>query len=411
MRYFAVKNTIAKNFTLSLKKPYFVFNILIDLSSTDMTQKSPIYLLNLFVGALCLSIVISSCGKKNNTDSSAPIANIGLYEFASTDATTGTIYKRLFMPISAIGTQTPTNNPTEIPEYTIFDTGSTGITMDASGLIPASMITSSGITMTGDSVVVNGITIINQMQTVSFGDATASTKEYGYLAYTNFTLGEVGSAQVNTGRIPFFLYYKVVDQNGKAYGVHQADVFGVGSGVSYASSKIASPLSYITSSNATTGFKLGLTTASGFNASGTFIPALLTIGLTQTDLSTAGFIMHPLSSFSVGGYSDNIPATITYNGTVVSSAQILFDTGTPAYTVIEDPKATGIGNLAANSTVTVTTNKGFTFNYKVGANGNLTTIQNPNNTQDYRSVFSLDFFATNEYLVDYRNHQIGLKNN
>jgi hypothetical protein len=368
------------------------------------------------VGLLCLTIFITSCSKKSGdspTPASAatPTAYIGLYEYA--DATTGTTYRRIFMPLSAIGTQTAANNTNfSNAAYPVFDTGSTGIALDAADLIPASMITSSGITFTGDSVVVNGITITNQSSTISFGNALSSLKETGYLAYANFTLGESGAPQISTGRIPFFLYYKIVDQNGKAYTAHSADVFGVGSGVSYGNSKIASPLSYIKSTTgATAGFKLATMSSSGFNSVGTFMPGLLTIGLIPSDLSTAGFTLHPLTSFPVGGYSDNIPATITYNGTVVSSAQILFDTGTSAYTIIEDPKATGVGNLAANSTVTVTTNKGFKFNYTVGTSGNLTTIQNPNNTLDSRSVFSLDFFINNEYLVDYTNHQIGLKNN
>jgi hypothetical protein len=372
-----------------------------------MTQKYSIKTPALFLGLLCLIIFAASCGKSDNATpaiTATPIGKIGLYEFQSG------LNKRIFIPITPVGA-TPIGTVT-LPLYAIFDTGSTGLTLDANGLIPASMITSAGITVTGDSVVVNGITITKQTATVSFGDATASTKEYGNLAYATFTFGEVGSNQVTTTRIPFFLYYKVVNQNNVAYPAHSADVFGVGSGVSYASSKIASPLSYFTSTTgATSGFKLSTMTTAGFNSNGTFVKDLLTIGLIPSDLSAAGFVMHPLSYFTVGGYSDNIPATITYNGTVVSSAQILFDTGTPSVSVIEDPKATGVGALAANSVVSVTTNKGFTFQYIVGSSGNLTSIQNPNNTQDYRSIFSLDFFINNEYLVDYKNHQIGLKNN
>ncbi|MBW4889819.1 hypothetical protein KXQ82_08835 [Mucilaginibacter sp. HMF5004] len=354
-----------------------------------------------------LAIFAVSCSKKNSTPTAEPFAKIGLYEYQSG------IYKRIYMPVAAVGTQNVTNNSTELPEYAAFDTGSTGLTMDASGLIPASMITSSGFVFTGDSVVVNDITIIKGILTVKFGDAISNTTEYGNLAYATFTLGQPGDTQITTKRIPFFLYYKVVDEKGTVFKAHEADVFGVGSGVSYASSKIASPLSYFTSANNTiSGFKLAAVDATGFTVTnGMLVKDMLTIGLVPSDLTSAGFIMHPLSSFSVGGYSDNISATITYNNTVVSSAQILFDTGTPAISVIEDPKATGVGALAVNSTVKITTNRGFTFLYTVGANGNLTSIQNPNNTNDYRSIFSLDFFINNQYLVDYQNHQIGLKNN
>ena len=43
--------------------------------------------------------------------------------------------------------------------FTVFDTGSAGFTIDATGILPASMITNSGIQIAGDSVTVNGITV------------------------------------------------------------------------------------------------------------------------------------------------------------------------------------------------------------------------------------------------------------
>lgn len=356
----------------------------------------------LFIFLISLIVLFASCSKKNSSSASGQaIATLGLYEYQQG------IYKRIFMPIASGGS-------VDLSSYAfVFDSGSTGLTLDADSIIPKSMITTTGITVPGDSVVVNGITITSKTGTIHYGDATSSTTEYGNLAYANFTLGLSGGTTINTGRIPFFLYYKILDQNGNKQAIHSADVFGVGSGVSYAFSSIASPLSYITSTNgAISGYKLATMNPNYFNTNGTLVPSLLTIGLVPSDLaSSSGFVMHPLSYLGIGGYSDNIPATITYNGTTVSSAQILFDTGTPAVSIIEDPKATGVGALAANSTVTVTTNKGFTFNYTVSSSGNLTTVQNPNNTADTRSIFSLDFFINNEFLVDYKDHQIGLKNN
>jgi hypothetical protein len=136
---------------------------------------------------------------------------------------------------------------------------------------------------------------------------------------------------------------------------------------------------------------------------------LLTLGLTSADLNSSGFIMHPLSIIDQGGYSPDIPGTITYNGNTIS-ATLLFDTGTPSITIIED-KTASIGNLPKNTVVTVTTNKGFTYTYTTTDTNNLTEVQNPNNTKDYRSIFSIDFFVDNEFLTDYAGHQIGLKNN
>lgn len=351
------------------------------------------------VAILFLLAVFSAC-KKDNT--AAKVVNatpitLGLYQYSSGNN------KRVFIPITKLGTQT-------INYYGVFDTGSSGLTLDATGILPASMITSSGITVTGDSVVVNGITVTNKTSILSFGDLINSTVEYGNLAYAAVTIGDANGNQT-IKRVPFFLYYKIVDENGVKLEAHAADVFGVGPGVSYANNLIASPLSYLTpGTGLTNGFKLALLNLSSFSSAGAYVSKLLSIGLTSADLSANGFIMHPLNYSSAGGYSPNIPATITYNGTS-TSAQVLFDTGTPSVTVIEDKKATGIGSLPASSVVKLTTTQGFTYQYTTTSITNLTAIQNPNNTGDYRSIFAIDFFTNNEYLTDYTNHKIGLKNN
>jgi len=375
----------------------------------------------ILITLLCVASIISSCGKKSDSPAPAPVipatnlASVGLYEYQSG------LNKRIFIPVSAIGTQTVSTNPTNIPEYLVFDTGSTGLSVDANGfngapgIIPAAMITTNGFVFTGDSTVVNGITITSKTGIMAYGDAISSIKVYGNVAYASVTIGEVGTPQVTAKRVPFFLYYKIVDQNNVAQTAHSADVFGVGSGYSYASTLISSPLSYFDYSGThggINGFKLATMNPTFFNSNGTFVSSLLTIGLTPADVNTSGFTLHPLSFINASvGYSDEIAATVVYNTTTVTGAVLLFDTGTPSITEIEDPKATGIGPLASGSTVTVTTNKGFTFNYTVSASGNLTSVQNPNNTKDTRTIFSLDFFIKNEYMVDYQDHTIGLKNN
>lgn len=354
---------------------------------------------------LCCVFIISalnSCKKDKTTDTSQTTTvkpvTLGLYEYASG------VNKRIFLPITKVGTQT-------ILYYTVFDTGSSGLTLDAKGILPDANITSSGIQFTGDSLVVNGITVTKKTGTISFGDNISSTKEYGNLAYADITIGDqLGNLSLK--RVPFFLYYKIVDGDGKQLAAHSSDVFGVGPGTSYVTSLIQSPLQkFETGTSLTSGFKLALLNKSMFTSAGSYVTDLLTIGLTSSDLSSAGFIMHPLTYYSSGGYSPNIPATISYSGKTISG-QILFDTGTPSTTVIEDRTATNaIGNLPANSTVTITTNKGFTYTYTTSSTANLTEVQNPNNTGDTRTIFSLDFFISNEYLTDYGNHRIGLKNN
>ncbi len=295
----------------------------------------------------------------------------------------------------------------------VFDTGSAGMTIDAAGILPASMITSNGITVPGDSITVNGITVTPEEAVIAFGNAQNEIQEYGNLAYTTVTVGD-RNGNVTTSRIPIFLYYKIVDtQTGKKQPAHSNDVFGVGPGVSFANNAIGSPLSYFRSSaGAISGFKLATFASSGFSANGTYVSGLLTIGLVPGDIaSSSGFVMHPLTFSLQGGYSPDVPATISYNGQNIA-ATILFDTGTPAISIIANNAAPGnISSLPDNTDVTLTTNNGFTYSYTTGSANNLTQVALPSFTGDPRTIFSIDFFTENEFLLDYKDHRIGLKNN
>ena len=362
--------------------------------------------LQLFACALSLILLITSCKKDSPAPPPAPkgptpIATLGLYELDTT--TTTATYRRLFIAIAKVGTQS-------VNRLSVFDTGSAGMTIDAAGILPASMITNTGIVVPGpvDTVDVNGITVTATTGTISYGGGSNVTIEYGNLAYAPITLGD-SHGTVTTIRIPFFLYYKVVNQNtGQKLAAHSNDVFGVAPGNSYVSTKIASPLSYFkTAANVTSGFKLAKLSSAGFSTNLTFVPNLLTLGLVPDDLTSAGFIMHSLSYSSTAGYSPDIPATITYNGKTIQGT-LLFDTGTPAFTVIEDHSAHTLGNLPAGTVITINTTSGFSYQYTTGSGNNLTAVDA---TLDPRTIFSLDFFLNNEYLTDYTNHQIGLKNN
>lgn len=357
---------------------------------------------------LVVSLFAASCkkdpkvntGNNNNTD---PVnyATLGLYEQINS---TGS--RRIFVACPKLGDITTKNYGL------VFDTGSTGMTIDATDIIPSSMITSDGFQFTGDSVVVSGITITSQKAVLSYGGIDGAISEYGNLAYAKVTIGD-GHGNITTPRIPFFLYYKVVNlTSGQTLPSHSADVFGVGPGVSGSSRNIGSPLSYFSlNNNVTSGFRLAKLNAGNFLSAATYTADLLYIGLTPKDLNTSGFIMHSLSYNSISGYSPNIPSNITYNGKTTAGT-ILFDTGTPQYHIIEDPSATSnSARLPDNSTVAITTQDGFTYQYTTAANLNLTQVQNPAYSKDNRTVFSIDFFMSNEYLLDYANHRIGLKNN
>jgi hypothetical protein len=365
------------------------------------------YLSSPFVIVLLSAFLLASC-KKDKKDTPAPVitnfATIGLYEYAAVNGTATN--RRVFIPITTVGN-------VQTAYLSVFDTGSTGMTMDANGLIPSSAITANGITVAGDSTVYNGITVTSQTAIISYGGVGSLTQEYGNLAYATVTIGDQ-NGKVTTGRIPFFLYYKTVNQTtGQTLPAHSNDVFGVGPGTSYSSSAIASPLSYFTlPSNLTNGFKLAMFNSSSFSTTTpTYVAGLLSIGLTPNDVSSSGFIMHPQVYFNVGGYSPNIVGTITYNGTSVA-ATIMFDTGTPNITILENPNAaSNVTTLPANSSVTISTSRGFSYSYTTSSTYNSTQVDNPSYSQDTRSIFSIDFFLSNEYLLDYTNHYIGLKNN
>ncbi|GGH18249.1 hypothetical protein [Mucilaginibacter phyllosphaerae] len=355
--------------------------------------------IRLVLNVLGMAVIFTACKKDNDAGNKQGAVTIGLYQYQSGS------YKRIFLPLTKVGTQA-------VNYYTIFDTGSAGLTLDAQGILPASMITADGIQVTGDSVVVNGITVTSKTSVMSYGDATGLFKEYGNLAYTTLTLGDA-NGNITTQRIPFFLYYKLVKvSTNETMPAHSADIFGVAPGFSYASQLIQSPLSYLdVGSNNKKGFRLALLKRDRFTTAGSYVGGLLTIGLAPADLlPTAGFIMHPMQYTARSGYSPNIPATITYNGTS-TQAQVLFDTGNPMQTIIENQLETNaLGNLPVNSVVNVTTNMGFSYTYTTTGSSNFTLIQNPNNSDDYRSIFSIDFFVENEYLTNYTDHQTGLKN-
>ncbi len=350
---------------------------------------------------IACSVVITSC--KKDTQPPEPVitnyATLGLYQRSVVE--NGITYKRVFTAVT-VGTSTQ-------PYPAIFDTGSTGLTVDARNLIPADKIKDYGIDVAGDSSIYNGITVTSFKGIISFGGgASGTTHQYGHLAYASVTIGD-GNGSINVKRIPFFLYYKVTDGSGNniSFKPHEINVFGVGPGVSYASDKIGSPLSYFKlPTGLTNGFRLALFNTP-FTSTATYVPGLVTIGLTPTDLNSSGFIMHNLNYSSVSGYLP-ISATVTYDNKTVNNAALLFDTGDPAITYLTDRSASGTTTLPAGKTVSLTTNNGFSYSYTTGTSSNVTQVVN---TSDPRSIFSLDFFVKNQYLLDYQNNRIGLKNN
>lgn len=362
-----------------------------------------------FIAGLILLLFAASCKKSNPGLTSGNISGpttatpttLGLYE------TDSSIYKLLFIAITKVGT-------TSIDNGLVFDTGSGGMVIDADGLVPASMITAKGFTFTGDSTVVNGITITSQTSMVEYGSDSASiTKVYGNLAYANVTVGDQnGNVVIN--RVPFLLYYKGVNNDGTTAPAHEFDIFGVSPeyDITFANGAfITSPFSAFTpGTGLTKGFKMAALGTNNFSFDGTYEP-VLTLGLTAADISaSSGFATTPLNFHFNAGYIPIVPATIVYNNKTVST-QVLFDTGTEPYSYIEDPAAGALSLLPTNSTVNVSTTSGFNYSYTVTNTDNLTYIENPNTSGANVTILGLEFFLTNEYMLDYTNNKLGVKNN
>ena len=372
------------------------------------------------LSTLFLLLVLASCSKKeNNNNKSTPVTatptELGLYEgdtvqYGSTTAPDTVAYRDLFVAVSQIGTQS-------VDYGLVFDTGSGGMVIDANGIIPPAMIGTSGFNFAGDSTTVNGITITNQTSTLQYGaDSATTTTVYGNLAYAPVTVGDQNGSFV-IKRLPFCLYYKAVDAGGNKLPVHYFDTFGVNSEYIYFSpgnNFITSPFSYYDpGTGLTKGFKIAALGTSNFSPIGfTYVPNVVTIGLTSDDVSSSsGYTMHQANFYQGDGYVPIFPTTITYNGTKVST-YVLFDTGTSGYNYIEDPNATAdISQLATGSSVTIATQAGFNYAFTVSALQNQSYIENPTKTGGEFTIIGIDFFINNQYLLNFSNNQVGLKNN
>jgi hypothetical protein len=373
-----------------------------------MRKNYPIQKLLLVSGALLL-LFAASCKKdknngNNNTQVTATPKKIGFYEVKDS------IYKICLMNISKVGSQATNLD-------LVFDTGSGGMVLDASEVLPASAFTSTGFTFTGDSTIVDGITITNQTDVIEYGDDNATTmKVYGNLCYAPVTIGD-NNGNIVVKRIPFFMYYKATDSKGVVDPTAgDFDVFGVSSeyDITFANGAfITSPFSYYDpGTGLTKGFKMEALGTTNFSRQGTYVPAI-TLGLTAADLTSEGYALISLRFYTGEGYLPIFPATIAYGQNASFNSYVLFDTGTEPYSYLQDPTAANNPvQLASGTGVAVTlTGANFNYNYTTTAMDNLTFVENANTSGSIVSVISLSFFETNSFLLDFQNNQLGLKSN
>jgi hypothetical protein len=109
---------------------------------------------------------------------------------------------RLFIRVTAVGS-------TAVSLPLAFDTGSSGITLDAPQILPSNIVTSDGFLFPqGESqLLYQGITITNQQGTRSYGNAGGRT-EIGNIGYATVTFRDTNGT-LTTREMPVFLYYAV----------------------------------------------------------------------------------------------------------------------------------------------------------------------------------------------------------
>lgn len=371
-----------------------------------------IYALLQALSVLFVISSITSCKKNGSSSSSPTVASpvkLGLYlvKGKGSDFPNYTYYEQ-DINVTGIGNET-------VNYQMIFDTGSGGLVMDAANIIPASMISSTGFVFTGDTTVVNGITITKQTATLKYGssDATAD-KVYGNLAYAQVTIGDQNSNLV-VKRLPFLLYYKAVNSSNVAYSAHFFDIFG--SAEIYDQNftgnvNLTSPFSFCTAGNGLTkGFKMTPLDSSQYSNSGNYVPGAISFGLTSSDLSSGGFSMNQLNFNSTNGYLPYLTSVINYSSSSFSS-HVLFDSGTNYCSYLGDPNYTGtFASLTPNTQVSVSTALGFNYTFTETASSNLSFVENPGLNNASISIMGIEYFFKNEYLLDLENHRLGLKNN
>lgn len=367
-----------------------------------------------FIAVSVLLLGLASCKKDKTTPPAvttpATASPVKIDMYAAGISFHDTVSRALYIDIAKIGTQSTT-------AYTWqFDTGSGGLVVDASGILPASMITTSGFTFTGDSTVVNGITVTKQPGTSSYVGATI----YGNLAYADIVVGDAGSGNVTIKRVPFLLYYKAVNLIDPSDKIepHEFDIFGSSNlydltfpnGV-----QLTTPFAYYTpGTGLTNGFKMAAVPTTSFSTDYSLakVSGALSVGLTSADLSSSsGFVFHTLALTRSQGYFPVVPGTVTYGSKSYSTNYIAFDSGTSFENALDDASVTGRSTLASNTSVTIATTAGFSNTYIASTkDAYLTIVENPSLKDAFGvTLLGIQFFYNHQFLLDIPNHRLGLK--
>jgi hypothetical protein len=326
-----------------------------------------------------------------------------------------------------------------------FDTGSAGVTLYAQSIFPASMVSASGFVFPAgqSSITYNGITVTSLQGTRSYGTVN-QTVEHGNLGFAELTFGDA-SGTVTTQVMPIFLFFAIDDTTGNGFaptsywqgwfGVASTDgtidVAGstapAGGFVGCATDStitcnVVSAMKYIDYGNqVNAGFLLSPAPLQScdITTAGSCQPQpMLTVGVdanVESGFSTTPLVCPPsgyTGPASIAGYpvcQKSLQVTVAASGADAGSysGYAVFDTGTPDF-YLSTPSASILqSGLDPGSMVTITTLSGFNYSYTADETATTNTQIDLGGNSD--SIFGIQYFTTNAYLLDFTAGIVGWK--
>ena len=141
--------------------------------------------------------------------------------------------RMLYVDLRALGER-------QIAQPLLFDTGSAGVTVECSVVLPEKLCSHAGIKIDKETVI-DGITVTTQKIVSHYG----TYDEYGNLAFARMTIGRKGQSVATSGPVPFLVRYKKVRRStGEIVGgpLWPLGVFGVSPVGGQVSGKLQSPM-------------------------------------------------------------------------------------------------------------------------------------------------------------------------
>jgi hypothetical protein len=346
---------------------------------------------------------------------------------------------RLYVMVTSVG-----NQSASLP--VVFDTGSSGVALNALAIFPSSIVTSSGFVIPAgqESITYNGVTVTNLVGTRPYGGSQGTT-EHGNLGFAQVSFGD-SSGQLTTAIMPVFFYYSIEETatgepqapqhkqgwfgaNGAADKIYATTpVEGAPNSLpcsmsSQADCYLVSALKYLYyAPPCHAGFMLTPFPLQPCDiaVADSCLPApMLTVGL--NDELESGFSQVTLTC-PQGDYSgpdiivglevcaDQVPFTtvsVTLPRqppvTVTLNQSVLFDSGNPAAD-IEDESGNLPSPLPSNTSVEVIPPSGFTYSYEAQESGvTKTTVGNAS------TGFGIYYFTQHSFFIDFTSNVEGWK--